>query len=202
MPSLLGEDDPRHGILGIPGAQVLRIEKPNSNQPDQGGPLRIEQPDPDQPEQWRGLADTYTKVSDYIRKQQQKSEDEGYWTGGSIFEGGHPTNKGLLDVGQNWVGSLEGGLKGRGLAPRVPKPSTGFSVDPAVLPPKAAPIAGRLGSNADDQLAALGLPTYADIVPSTSTGKLTEAQLKAGTPKGEVSTWARPGVCPTWSKPA
>ena len=170
MPSLLGEDDPRHNLLGIPGAQVLRIEKPDSTQPDQGGPLRIEQPDPDQPEQWRGLADTYTKVSDYIRKQQQKSEDEGYWTGGSILEGGHPTNKGLLDVGQNWVGSLEGGLKGRGLAPRVPK---------------AAPIAGRLGSNADEQLAAMGLPAYRDIVPSTRNSPLTEEELRAGDAEGQ-----------------
>lgn len=84
MPSLLGEDDPRHGILGIPGAQVLRIEKPDSDKTDQGGPLRIEQPDPDQPEQWRGLADTYNKVSDYMREQRQKSVDEGYWTGGGV----------------------------------------------------------------------------------------------------------------------
>ena len=86
MPSLLGDDDPRLGLLGIPGAQVLRIE----------------QPDPDKPDQGRALAQTYNKVSQYLQEQQQRSIDEGYWTGGQVWEGGHPTERGLIDAAQQY----------------------------------------------------------------------------------------------------
>jgi hypothetical protein len=74
--------------------------------------------------------------------------------------------------------------------PGVPEPGTprasGFSVDTSVLSPNAGTLVGKLGSNADIQLDALGLPAYHDIVPSTRTGPLTEAELRAGAPKGEV----------------
>jgi hypothetical protein len=39
---------------------------------------------------------------------------------------------------------------------------------------------GRMGSNADVTLESLGLPAYADIVPSTNTGPVSEAQVRAG----------------------
>jgi hypothetical protein len=69
-------------------------------------------------------------------------------------------------------------------------------------PPQTAQLpgllAGRLGSNADDQLSALGLPTYAEMVPSANKGPVTPEQLQAGAPKGDVfdlsSTWRAPGV--------
>jgi hypothetical protein len=83
------------------------------------------------------------------------------------------------------------------LAPGAPRRA------PAELgPPPGAPqglLAGRLGSNADDELAKLGLPTYRDVVPSAATGPVTEEQLKAGSP-------ARPGqvfdLSETWRVPA
>jgi hypothetical protein len=52
--------------------------------------------------------------------------------------------------------------------------------------PAGAPVqeslAGKLGSDADAHLAALGLPTYGDVVPSPNTGPVTPAQLQAGSP--------------------
>jgi len=59
---------------------------------------------------------------------------------------------------------------------------------------------GRMGSNADKSLEDLGLPTYADIVPSTNTGAITQAQLREGSPvrPGQVfdlsDTWEVPKV--------
>lgn len=84
-------------------------------------------------------------------------------------------------------------------APPPPAPAAtlpvSHSVDNHTPFPDAAPLAPRpagapvreslaskLGSNADDQLAALGLPAYGDIVPSTKTGPVTKAQIKAGSP--------------------
>jgi hypothetical protein len=52
--------------------------------------------------------------------------------------------------------------------------------------PAGAPVqeslAGKLGSDADAHLAALGLPAYGDVVPSPNTGPVTPAQLQAGSP--------------------
>ena len=59
---------------------------------------------------------------------------------------------------------------------------------------------GRMGSNADTTLEALGLPAYKDIVPSTNTGPVPEASLQAGSPvrPGQVfdlsDTWRVPDV--------
>jgi hypothetical protein len=60
--------------------------------------------------------------------------------------------------------------------------------------------AGRMGSNADKTLEDLGLPAYGDIVPSTNTGPVSEAQIQAGSPvrPGQVfdlsDTWRVPAV--------
>jgi hypothetical protein len=61
-------------------------------------------------------------------------------------------------------------------------------------------LAGRLGSNADADLAALGMPAYGDIVPSRNTGPVTPAQLQAGSPAHPdhvldlSNTWQVPDV--------
>jgi hypothetical protein len=59
-----------------------------------------------------------------------------------------------------------------------------------------------MGSNADTTLESLGLPAYGDIVPSTNTGPVTEAQVRAGSENvvkpGQVfdlsDTWRVPDV--------
>jgi hypothetical protein len=63
----------------------------------------------------------------------------------------------------------------------------------------AVNVSGRMGSGADKTLEELGLPAYGDIVPSTNTGPVTEAQVQAGSP-------VRPGqvfdLSDTWKVPA
>jgi hypothetical protein len=60
--------------------------------------------------------------------------------------------------------------------------------------------AGRLGTNADQTLEALGLPAYRDIVPSTNTGPVPESMVQSGSPvrPGQVfdlsDTWRVPDV--------
>ena len=55
------------------------------------------QPDP----RADALGQTYQDISDYMARQQAQSVAQGYWTGGGLLEGGHPTGKGLLDaIGQ------------------------------------------------------------------------------------------------------
>jgi hypothetical protein len=60
--------------------------------------------------------------------------------------------------------------------------------------------AGRMGSNADQTLEALGLPAYADIVPSTNTGPVPQSMIQSGSPvrPGQVfdlsDTWQVPNV--------
>lgn len=59
---------------------------------------------------------------------------------------------------------------------------------------------GRMGSNADATLEGLGLPAYADIVPSANTGPVPQEMLKSGSPvrPGQVfdlsDTWQVPNV--------
>jgi hypothetical protein len=64
----------------------------------------------------------------------------------------------------------------------------------------ATSMAGRMGSNADATLEALGLPAYNDIVPSTNTGPVPESLVQSGSPvrPGQVfdlsDTWRVPDV--------
>jgi hypothetical protein len=83
-------------------------------------PLLITQPDQGQVDQADALADLYRKVigipgqlSGYVQRQQQQAQDLGLWTGGQAWEGGHPTSRGLLDVGQQ-VGDM---ILGTSVAP-------------------------------------------------------------------------------------
>jgi hypothetical protein len=87
----------------------------------------------------------------------------------------------------------------------APTPSSGVPATAPLTPrPAGAPVmeslASRLGSNADADLAALGLPAYGDIVPSTRTGPVSQAQLRAGSPAHPdnvldlANTWQVPNV--------
>jgi hypothetical protein len=96
------------------------------------------------------------------------------------------------------LGAVDTGGGAGGPAPRLFARPRARSPD---LPPPPPAPAGRLGGNADTQLAALGLPAYGDIVPSPSTGPLSEARLRAGAPQGSVfdlsNTWQVPDVAQT-----
>jgi hypothetical protein len=63
----------------------------------------------------------------------------------------------------------------------------------------ATAVLGKMGSNADQTLEALGLPAYNDIVPSTNTGPVPQSMVQSGSP-------ARPGqvfdLSDTWQVPA
>jgi hypothetical protein len=71
--------------------------------------LRIEQPDPQQV----SLADAWTAntrmLGDYLAQQQAEAQRRGLWTGGQVWEGGHPTAAGATDAaGQYAQGVLMG----------------------------------------------------------------------------------------------
>jgi hypothetical protein len=87
--------------------------------------------------------------------------------------------------------SLDGHVPFPDAAPLAPRPAGA---------PVMESLAGRLGSNADADLAALGMPAYGDIVPSRNTGPVTPAQLQAGSPAHPdhvldlSNTWQVPDV--------
>lgn len=106
--------------------------------------------------------------------------------------------QGIEDTSMNLFDQLSmispTGAQGR-VAARVTK---GGTVRPPGSTPRPPEPAGRLGGNADTQLAALGLPTYADIVPSPNRGPISQERLRAGAPQGQVfdlsDTWRVPDV--------
>lgn len=72
-------------------------------------------PDPnrvDLADAWRSTVGT---VGDYLARQQQQSRDMGLWTGGSIFEGGHPTVAGASDAAQQFGNALLMGTTAPGI---------------------------------------------------------------------------------------
>src|SRR5262245_55536961 len=78
-------------------------------------PLLIQQPDPDRPTQGEAVVDTYNRINAYRQEQMRQAQDAGLWEGGEVWEGGHPTSKGLSDVGQQYVGGLLFGTTAPGL---------------------------------------------------------------------------------------
>jgi len=56
------------------------------------------------------LADAWSHntntLGDWMERERQVSRDRGLWTGGSVFDGGHPTPQGLLDVTQQYGNAL------------------------------------------------------------------------------------------------
>ena len=71
-----------------------RSQWPTSLLPVDDGTPPVLQADP----RADALGQTYRDVSDYLARQQAKSEAEGYWTGGGLLEGGHPTQAGMMDA--------------------------------------------------------------------------------------------------------
>jgi hypothetical protein len=93
---LLPDDDPNTPapLLQLPD------ERPPSLQPD---------PRAD------ALGQTYRDITDYMAQQHQKGVDEGYWTGGGLLEGGHPTLKAFNSATDAYAHGLQAGtLKGPG----------------------------------------------------------------------------------------
>ena len=46
-----------------------------------------------------------------LEEQQHISQERGLWTGGQVWDGGHPTVKGVADAAQQYAGTFEGGIK-------------------------------------------------------------------------------------------
>ena len=90
-----------------------RSQWPTSLLPVDDGTPPVLQADP----RADALGQTYRDVSDYLARQQAKSEAEGYWTGGGLLEGGHPTQKGLLDAIQQTGTAVALGTSAPGDAP-------------------------------------------------------------------------------------
>jgi hypothetical protein len=72
-------------------------------------PLRIQPTDPGQV----SLADAWSAntklLTDYLARQQQAAQDQGLWTGGQVWEGGHPTAAGVVNAaGQTAQGVMMG----------------------------------------------------------------------------------------------
>ena len=51
------------------------------------------------------------RVSQWLAEQRAKSEKKGLWTGGDVWEGGHPTAKDAVNALQQLAGNFEGGIK-------------------------------------------------------------------------------------------
>ena len=98
----IGDEEQQRSLLGIPGAQVLDISPPT--QAGQGD-LPVEQRD--------ALAGLYNNVTDYIKRERERSSDMGLWDDAT----GLPTGKGLLSAAQQYG---EGLLMGT-TAPMTPK---------------------------------------------------------------------------------
>ena len=55
------------------------------------------------------LGQTYRDVTDYMARKQQESVDQGYWTGGGLLEGGHPTLKAFNSAVDAYAGGMQAG---------------------------------------------------------------------------------------------
>ena len=96
----IGDEQQPGSLLGIPGAQALDISPPNADRP-------VEQRD--------ALAGLYNNVTDYIKRERERSSDMGLWND----ETGLPTGKGLLSAAQQYGEALLMGTT----APGAPKPA-------------------------------------------------------------------------------
>jgi hypothetical protein len=90
MASLLDE------VLG----QADQTPRPLLQLPDERPPSF--QPDP----RADALGQTYKDITDYMAQQHQKGVDEGYWTGGGLLEGGHPTLKAFNSAADEYAQGL------------------------------------------------------------------------------------------------
>jgi len=69
---------------------------------DQDIPPPLLTPDP----RADALASTYQALSDYMARKHQEGVDQGYWAGGGLLEGGHPTLKALGDATDQYAQGL------------------------------------------------------------------------------------------------
>ena len=95
---LLPDDDPAtpSPLLQLPD------ERPPSLQPD---------PRAD------ALGQTYRDITDYMAQKQQESVDQGYWAGGGLLEGGHPTLKAFNSAADEYAQGLLFGTTSSGGKP-------------------------------------------------------------------------------------
>jgi hypothetical protein len=101
MPGLLGGDDDEDQWR----APLRPVQTPGD-----GGSLIV--PGQDQySAPGAGLADLYRGVMANVAQQQQRALDEGLWTGGQAWEGGHPTARGVAEAGREMAGNLVGDIK-------------------------------------------------------------------------------------------
>jgi hypothetical protein len=88
MASLLFPDDD-------PAAPTPLLQLPDERPPSL-------QPDP----RADALGQTYKDITDYMAQQHQKGVDEGYWAGGGLLEGGHPTLKAFNSAADEYAQGL------------------------------------------------------------------------------------------------
>jgi hypothetical protein len=99
MASLLDE------VLGQSGWDPTPLLQP----PDERPPSLRPDPRAD------ALGQTWKDITDYMAQQHQKGVDEGYWTGGGLLEGGHPTLKAFNSAADEYARGMQAGtLKGPG----------------------------------------------------------------------------------------
>lgn len=58
------------------------------------------------PSQGAALADLYTAAMAERERQMQISRERGLWTGGEVWQGGHPTSAGVADIGGQYANAL------------------------------------------------------------------------------------------------
>jgi hypothetical protein len=82
------------------------------------------------------LADAWSAntklLTDYLARQQQAAQDQGLWTGGQVWEGGHPTAKGVVDAAKQTgnallAGTVSPSVHGPGLELRLNPDAPGFA---------------------------------------------------------------------------
>jgi hypothetical protein len=132
MPSLLDLDldnpGASLGLLGnAPGGGVGLLDA--SDAP------RIAPPDDRTVSPGDAVAQSAQMLRDYLAKQQADAVQQGYWTGGQAWEGGHPTSKGLLDAAQQYGSSLVAGTAApeAGAAASLLSPDAAPKLNPSAL---------------------------------------------------------------------
>jgi hypothetical protein len=83
----------------------------------------------------RNVADP---VGEWIARKQQEAIDAGLWTGGEVWQGGHPTSAGVMDALHQTAEGVAMGTTSSGGVPRAlaKDPIAGYK-PPANLPPRA-----------------------------------------------------------------
>jgi hypothetical protein len=130
-PGIAGDAPPRGGLLGT--------EVTGGDQPAFGDPALA-----------NATAQSLQMLRDEVQRQRQISQDRGLWTGGEVWEGGHPTGAGAVDAAQQYsqgilAGSITPGAttSGQLLELNLNPAAPGFSdrISTRLPSPKQAPDA-------------------------------------------------------------